>query len=86
MIVVCQVNRSNNTHYEGTKREFEELTPALEYLFVSYKNMYGTEADIDYEFWDPKLQDKSSQLYSVELFLPGEDDGWYLFRNWEKVH
>lgn len=84
--VVCQVHGPSETIYEGTEREFTDREEALRYMMQAFKNMYGTIAQDDYVFWDPINQDNSTELYSIELFGPDEEDGWFLYRKWETAH
>jgi hypothetical protein len=86
MYTVCQVCGPTQTFYEGTERSFDDLTEAVKYMAQSFKTMYGDVCIDDYSFWDPILGEQSVSLHTIEMFAPDEEDGWYLYKDWEKVH
>ena len=87
LYVVCQICGPTQTTYEGTEREFDDRIKALEYLFSSFASMYGSEAFVDWAFWDPVNGEDSTTLYTIEVFpADGYEDGWYLYRKWEVAH
>ena len=87
VFVVCQINGPSQLTYEGTEREFNDRTDAYEYMFESFSTMYGSEAMVEWVFWDPVHGNESMEIYTIEMFPAGDfEDGWYLYRKWEVAH
>jgi hypothetical protein len=83
--IVCQVCGPTQTFYEDTKREFDDYYKALNFLLGSFKTMYGDKCIDNYTFWDPMLQEDSISVHTIELFAPGEEDGWFMYKDWDNI-
>lgn len=84
MYVVKHVDCKTEVYF--SQHEFEDFNQALNFMFENYKDMFGDEVkDVKYKFWDPINYDQSVEIFSIEMIAPYDNEGFYLYKDWEKI-